>query len=386
MTPAAHKALWDDAREYATRHPVDSATPAWDIPTWVRTSGQVFGDRTQHETATHLRNDLYGAGPLQQFLDDPTVTDVLVHGDRLWVDQGHGPQEIAQSPLGQGQSREWAVRLAARAGTRLDDAHPITDAQLPDGSRFHAVLSPVSDADATMSIRVFRTRHATLHDLTRTGMIPRQWARACAQAVTHRASLLISGGTGAGKTTLLSALLSHVPHTERIITLEDSREIATNHPHVVALQAKPANVEGAGAVTLSNLVHASLRMRPDRLMLGECRGPEVRDLLMAFNTGHSGGAATIHANSVTDVPARLIALGALAGMDPVTTSLQAVSAVNAIVHVARTPAGHRYIKEWGVLRVGHDSLLTVAPFARWDGDTTPKDVPLPAGVERPAWW
>lgn len=189
-----------------------------------------------------------------------------------------------------------------------------------------------------------------------------------------------------GENDLLSALLSHVPHTERIITLEDSREIATNHPHVVALQAKPANVEGAGAVTLSNLVHASLRMRPDRLMLGECRGPEVRDLLMAFNTGHSGGAATIHANSVTDVPARLIALGALAGMDPVTTSLQAVSAVNAIVHVARTPAGHRYIKEWGVLRVGHDSLLTVAPFARWDGDTTPKDVPLPAGVERPAWW
>lgn len=331
-----------------------------------------FGQDTQQAVARHAWNHMFGAGPLQGLLEDPLVTDILVNGHQVWVDRGQGLVDAGLSLESPRAARELAVQLATRAGARLDDAHPVVDAQLPDGSRLHAVIEPISPTPATISLRAFRARHLSLRDLVQWDMIPAQWVSVFTALVEHRVNLLISGGTGTGKTTLLSTLLGHVPHTERIITIEDSREIATTHPHVVALQSRAANAEGAGAVDLTELVRNALRMRPDRVMLGECRGAEIRDLLMAFNTGHSGGAATLHANSAHDVPARLIALGALAGMDPQTTVLQVASALDVIVHITRPLHGRRYISDISALTRSDSGHLVVQPLLTWDGVSVPR--------------
>lgn len=307
----------------------------------------VVGSRDRAHLVRAVRDELSGAGPLQPLLDTEGVTDVLVNGaHEVWLDRGRG-LERAPVDLGDARAvRALAVRLAAVAGRRLDDASPTVDASLPDGTRLHAVLPPVADGGAVLSLRVLRRRRWTVPQLLASGGLTPTFAGTLEGLVRARANLLVSGGTGTGKTTLLGTLLGLVPPDQRVVCIEEAPELDPDHPHVVRLVARPANVEGAGEVSLSDLVRTALRMRPDRLVLGECRGAEVRDVLSALNTGHEGGCATIHANTVEDVPARLEALGALAGLDRGAVAAQAVSAVHAVVHLRRD-GGLRYVSQVG---------------------------------------
>ncbi|MFD4664722.1 TadA family conjugal transfer-associated ATPase [Streptomyces halstedii] len=259
----------------------------------LRAQGRLLGDAEVLRAAEELRGELVGTGVLERLLADPAVTDVLVSApDRVWVDRGSGLELTRITFQDAAAVSRLARRLAAVAGRRLDDAHPWVDARLPDGTRMHAVLPPVSVGSTCLSLRVVRPRAFTLEELVAAGTLPPGGDRVLRALVEARVSYLISGGTGAGKTTLLSSLLGAVGDRERIVLAEDSAELRPDHPHVVRLESRPANQEGVGQVTLRDLVRQALRMRPDRLVVGEVRGPEVADLLAALNTGHEGGCGT----------------------------------------------------------------------------------------------
>lgn len=314
-----------------------------------------------------LGAEVSGAGPLQVLLDDPEVTDVLVNGcTGVWVDRGAGLAQVPVELGGVDAVRGLAVRLAAACGRRLDDASPTVDGRLPDGTRLHAVLPPVAPDGPLLSLRVPRRRRPDFEDLVVSGGVPTDLAPALRALVRGRANVLVSGATGTGKTTLLAALLSLVPPSERIVCIEEAQELTPDHPHVVHLVGRPPNVEGTGGVELTALVRQALRMRPDRVVLGEFRGAEVRDVLAALNTGHDGGWSTLHANAVGDVPARLEALGALAGMSPEAVRTQATSAVDAVVHLRRAGA-RRYVAQLGVV-CGAGAGLVVRPVLEHEDD------------------
>jgi pilus assembly protein CpaF len=319
----------------------------------LRDSGRVLGSTALAELDGVVRAEIVGAGPLQAFLDDPAVTDVLVNGPGdVWVERAGRLSPVPVDLGDPARVRELAVRLAAAAGQRLDDARPAADARLPDGTRLHAVLPPVADGCTLLSLRVVRHRPFTLDDLVRSGTVAPGVDRVLRALVRSRANLLVSGATGTGKTTLLSTLLSLADPGERIVCVEEAGELAPRHPHVVRLLARRPNVEGAGGVDLADLVRESLRMRPDRVVLGECRGAEVREVLSALNTGHDGGCTTVHANAATDVPARLEALGALAGLSRAALTAQAASAFDAVVHLRRDAGARRVAEIAGVVRGG----------------------------------
>ena len=324
-------------------------TPA-DVATAMRAEGRMVSDAALIETVEALRRHSVGAGPLEDLLRTPGVTDILVNGpDQIYVDRGAGLELTGLRFADDGQVRQLAQRLAASVGRRLDDAAPFVDARLADGSRLHAVLAPLSDPGTCISLRVLGQRTFSLDDCLRSGALHPGGAELLRRMVAARLAFLISGGTGSGKTTLLGALLGLVPPDERIVIVEDSRELDPAHPHVVRLEARPANAERSGAVTLTDLVRQSLRMRPDRLVVGEVRGREICDLLTALNTGHEGGCGTVHANSAADVPARLEALAALGGLDRNAVHAQVTSALHAVVHVSRDEAGLRRVSEISVL-------------------------------------
>ncbi|SDQ17785.1 TadA family conjugal transfer-associated ATPase [Quadrisphaera sp. DSM 44207] len=323
---------------------------------------------------------ILGAGPLQPLLDAPGVTDVLVNGaGSVWVDRGEGPRRVDLDLGGEAALRALAVRLAAVGGRRLDESSPWVDARLPDGVRLHAVLPPLSPDGTLLSLRVPRRRAFSLEDLVAAGAVPPSWAPVLRALVRRRLSFLVSGGTGSGKTTVLSSLLGLADPFERLLLVEDAGELAPVHPHVVRLQARHGNVEGAGAVGLDDLVRQALRMRPDRIVVGECRGAEVRDLLAALNTGHEGGCGTVHANAAADVPARLEALGALAGLDRAALAAQAASALHVVLHLRRD-AGLRRVAEVGIVARDRHGALAVVPALSAD----PDDPAAPGAVER-AW-
>ncbi|MFI7660253.1 TadA family conjugal transfer-associated ATPase [Micromonospora parva] len=321
----------------------------------------VLGDTAMLRIADRVRDDLVGAGPLAPLLADPEVTDVLVNGVRVWVDRGSGLRQVAV-PLGSVDDvRRLAQRLIASAGRRLDDGSPYADARLPDGTRLHAVLPPVATEGPYLSLRTFRHRPFTLDELVRQGTVPRPVAPLLAAVVAARLAYLVTGGTGSGKTTLLNTLLGMVPATERIVLVEDAAELRPGHPHVVGLQARTANVEGTGVVSLADLVRQALRMRPDRLVVGECRGGEVVDLLAALNTGHDGGAGTLHANTPSDVPARLEALGMLGGLPRAALHAQVAAALQVLFQVRRGDQGRVLESVCLLLPEGPERMVTVVP-------------------------
>lgn len=298
---------------------------------------------------------------LVQLLDQPGVSDVLVNGPGVvWVDGSNGLRRVALHLGDAAQLRGLATRLAAQGGQRLDDSCPAVDVHLPGGLRLHAVLPPVAPDGPLLSFRVLRRRAFDLDQLVACGTIPAAAAPLVTDLIQGRINFLVSGATGAGKTTLLAALLGMVGPAERIVLIEEASEIATSHPHCVRLEAKAANAEGRGAFTLTDLVRQALRMRPDRIVVGECRGAEVRELLTALNTGHQGSCGTIHANSPADVPARLAALGSLAGMDQITVATQAAAALTAVLHVARQPhSSNRRLTEVAALHLDGSGLVAV---------------------------
>ncbi|WP_125131398.1 TadA family conjugal transfer-associated ATPase [Microbacterium sp. 10M-3C3] len=286
--------------------------------------------------------------PFARYLADDRVTDLFVNGaDGLFVDRGAGTERVREWRAGEADVRALAVALIGAGGRHLDDATPCVDVRLQGGVRVHAVLPPIALAGTTLSVRVPRVLAPDLDTLAARGLTDAAGANALRRLVADRVNFLITGAAGSGKTTLLAALLSEAAPTERIVTIEDVAELHPRHPHHVALEARQPNLEGAGGVDLARLVREALRMRPDRLVVGECRGAEVRELLGALNTGHDGGAGTLHAGGLDDVPARLEALGALVGWDDLALARQAVSAFGAIVHLARGADGVRRLVGMG---------------------------------------
>ncbi|MFF5718598.1 TadA family conjugal transfer-associated ATPase [Streptomyces buecherae] len=343
----------------------------------LRAEGRLLGDTEVLGVVQDLRSELVGAGLLEPLLALPDVTDVLVTApDQVWIDRGAGLERTEVQFADAAAVRRLAQRLAAVAGRRLDDAKPWVDARLPDGTRLHAVLPPVAVASTCLSLRVVRPRAFTLAELVAAGTVPPGGEALLRAILDARLSYVISGGTGSGKTTLLSTLLGLVGPGERIVLAEDSAELRPDHPHVVRLETRPANQEGRGLVTLRDLVRQALRMRPDRLVVGEVRGPEVTDLLSALNTGHEGGCGTVHANAAGDVPARLEALGSTAGLDRAALHSQLAAALSVIVHLARDRAGRRRIAELHVLERDREGLVTTAPAALWG----------PHGFQRAPGW
>ena len=316
----------------------------------LRSKGRPVGDATVLAVLDVLRRDVVGAGPLEHLLRAEGVTDVLVNGpDAVYVDRGDGLELTQVRFADDAAVRRLAQRLAAGAGRRLDDASPYVDLRLADGSRFHAVLAPLARPGTTISLRVPRRRAFSLLELEQAGSIPPEGTRLLRLVVERRLAFLVSGGTGSGKTTLLNALLSAVDPADRLVLVEDTTELRPDHPHVVGLESRPANVEGAGSVELRTLVRQALRMRPDRLVVGEVRGGEVVDLLAALNTGHEGGCGTLHANSAQDVPARLEGLALAAGMPLAAVHSQMTAALDVVIHCARDRSGTRRVSEVAVL-------------------------------------
>jgi pilus assembly protein CpaF len=337
-------------------------------------SGGVLGDTEVLSSLRVLQTELTGAGILEPLLCADGTTDVLVTApDAVWIDDGNGLRRASIRFADDAAVRRLAQRLALTAGRRLDEAQPWVDGQLTGlGTgqftvRLHAVLPPIAAGGTCLSLRVLRPATQDLAALTRSGTIAPQAAALLDDIIGARLALLISGGTGAGKTTLLSAILGAVAADERIVCVEDAAELAPAHPHLVKLVARCANVEGVGEVTVRDLVRQALRMRPDRIVVGEVRGAEVVDLLAALNTGHDGGAGTVHANNPAEVPARLEALAALGGLDRAALHSQLAAAVQVVVHVSRTRNGVRRLSEIGVLEPGDDGRVRVS--TAWHVDT-----------------
>lgn len=302
-----------------------------------------------------LQTQLLGAGPLEPLLVEAGVTDIAVNGDgSVWVDRGTGMERVDIDIGGQGELRRLAVRLAGLAGRRLDETAPFVDGLLPSGVRLHAILPPLVGDGPHLTLRVPARGAVALADLRDTEMFDAPLERVLRAIVLRKVSFVVSGGTGAGKTTLLGAMLAEAPAADRVVVVEDVRELRIRRPQVVRLEARPPNVEGVGEITLTTLVRQALRMRPDRLVVGEVRGAEVRELLTALNTGHEGGCGTIHANTAIDVVARFEALGALAGLGPSAVHAQLASAVEVVVHVRRDGgSGRRRVESVGVVTRQH---------------------------------
>ena len=327
-------------------------------------SGGVVAEHELLDAIRQLDDELAGTGPLQPLLADPAVTDVLVTApDAVWVDRGRGLERTAVRFHDGEAVRRLAQRLAVAAGRRLDEAAPFVDARLPDGTRLHAVLPPVAADGVCLSLRVHRPAAHDLVALRCLGTFDDELDAVLRTVVEARLAFLVVGGTGSGKTTLLAALLGCVAAGERIVCVEDAGELQPTHPHLVRLVTRPPNIESAGEITLRDLLRQALRMRPDRLVVGEVRGAEVCELLTALNTGHEGGAATLHANSVHEVPARLEALAALGGLGRAALHSQLAAALQVVLEVGRRPDGQRRLLAIGVLDRDRE-LVGVQPVWR----------------------
>jgi pilus assembly protein CpaF len=368
----AAAAYFDESLLVAVRETVLSepgpVTPAR-VAAAIQASGRLLGSAGSLSAVEQISAELNGLGPLQPLLRDEEVTDIFVNGpESVWVDRGAGPERTGISFADPLQIRTLAVRLVSAGGRRLDDGSPCVDVRLDGGFRVHAVLPPISPAGPILSIRIRRHQAFSLDELVSTDFMGPETAALLHSVISRRLSFLISGATGTGKTTLLSTLLGLCGPNERLVLIEDAAELNPDHPHVLTLESRHANADGSGAVDLAELVRQALRMNPSRLVVGECRGPEVRELFSALNTGHQGGGCTVHANGAADIPARLTALGALAGLAVEAVALQAASALDVVIHLERGPSGRR-VAEIGVVGQESGSLYVLPALTVPDPST-----------------
>ncbi len=344
--------MTDDLLARVRRRLSDEGAPApvpAEVARLVRAESALAGDTQVAAAVRVVAADVSGFGPLDDLLRLPGLTDVLVNGpDDVWIDDGDGLRRSTIVFPDEAAVLRTAQRLLATAGRRVDLAHPFADARLSGGVRLHVVLPPVSTR-TTMSLRLLRKRAFSLVELESTGALAPGLSGLLADLLRARLSFVVTGGTGAGKTTVLGSLLSAVDARERIVVIEDTAELTHAHPHAVHLQSRQANAEGAGVVTMADLVRQSLRMRPDRIVVGEARGVEVVDLLAALNTGHAGSCSTVHANDPRDVVARFAALGAMAGVGAAAIQSQLVAGIDAVIHVARDRHGRRHLAALALL-------------------------------------
>ena len=296
-----------------------------------------------------------GLGPLEPLLSDSTVDEVMVNGPgEVYVERRGRIERTDVAFGGEAELMHAIERVLAPLGRRVDEASPLCDARLPDGSRVNVVVPPLSLSGPCLTVRRFRREGFSLRELVERGTLPGDVSELLAVCVAARASVLVSGGTGSGKTTTLNALSGAIPGEERIVTIEDAAELRLRQRHVVRLEARPANLEGRGEVTIRRLVVNALRMRPDRIVVGEVRGPEALDMLQALNTGHDGSLTTVHANSPADALRRLetLALMAGVGLPHAAVREQVACALDVVVHQARLPDGARVVESVSeVLRV-----------------------------------
>ncbi|UTT71569.1 CpaF family protein [Arthrobacter sp. DNA4] len=291
-------------------------------------------------------DDVLGHGPLQRYLDDPSVTEIMVNrADQIYVER-NGHLFLTDTKFSNEEAlRRVIERIVTRIGRRIDESSPLVDARLADGSRVNAIIPPLAVNGASLTIRKFGREALTVQKLISFGSLSPEMAELLQACVLARMNIIVSGGTGTGKTTMLNVLSSFIPATDRIVTIEDAVELQLQQDHVVRLESRPANIEGKGEVSIRDLVRNSLRMRPDRIVVGEVRGGESLDMLQAMNTGHDGSISTVHANSPRDAVARLETLVLMAGMDLPLRAIreQIASAVNLIVHISRLRDGTRRV-------------------------------------------
>jgi len=342
LARALHRRLVERARDGARGGGLEH-----DIHELVAEEGLALGDDDREALRARVLRLATGLGPLEPLLEDPRVDEVMVNGpDAVYVERAGRVERTDVTFESEAELRHAIERVLAPLGRRVDEAAPICDARLPDGSRVNVVIPPLSLEGPCMTIRRFRPRGFSLDDLVGNGTLPAALAGFLGECVGARASVLVSGGTGSGKTTTLNALSGAIPDGERIVTIEDAAELRLRQRHVVRLEARPANLEGRGEVTIRSLVRNALRMRPDRIVVGEVRGPEALDMLMALNTGHEGSLTTVHANSPEDALRRVETLALMAGLGLPHASVreQVASALDLVVHQSRGPEGLRRIE------------------------------------------
>jgi pilus assembly protein CpaF len=319
-----------------------------------------------HQERERLTDDIidetFGLGPLESLLRDPTISDILINGSRTVYVERRG--RLSMTPV-KFANEEHLVRIVQRIvsaiGRRIDETNPMVDARLQDGSRVNAIIPPIALDGSLVSIRRFGAKPLRAEDLCKNRSLTRDMLKFLSGCVTGRLNVLISGGTGSGKTTLLNILSSYIPHDERVATVEDAAELQLQQPHLCRMETRPASIEGKGEVTMRDLVRNALRMRPDRIIIGECRGAEALDMLQAMNTGHEGSLTTIHANTPRDAIARLEMMVGMAGFDlPIwTIRRQIASAINIVVQAARLSGGARKITRISEITGMEGDILTM---------------------------
>jgi pilus assembly protein CpaF len=310
----------------------------------IQEKGLALNSAERRQIVQDIENEVLGFGPLEVLLADPSISDILVNGPQKIFVERAGVLEPSNVRFDNNAHLLKIIdKIVSRVGRRIDESSPMVDARLPDGSRVNAIIAPLALDGATLSIRKFSVRPLGMHDLVRNASTTPEISELLQSIVKGKLNVLVSGGTGSGKTTLLNALSASIPIEERVITIEDAAELRLQQPHVVRLETRPANIEGRGEVDQRALVKNALRMRPDRIILGEARGPEAFDMLQAMNTGHEGSMSTIHANTARDALARLENMIGMAGMplSPKAMRQQIASAINVVVQIARLSDGTR---------------------------------------------
>ncbi len=328
----------------------------------------------REDLRTGILDELFAYGPITPYLSDPAVTEIMVNGrNSIYIEREGKVRPTGTVFLTDETLRGTIDRMVSRVNRRLDESSPYVDARLPDGSRINAIIAPVSLSGPCLTIRKFRKEPFSLEELIGLRTLSWESAEYLREAVNRRMNLIVSGGTGSGKTTLLNALSQFIPDDERIITIEDAAEIKLMKPHVVILESRPPNIEGAGAITIRDLVRNSLRMRPDRIIVGECRGGEALDMLQAMNTGHDGSITTGHANSPRDMLRRLETMVLLSGVDLPVKAIreQIASAIDIIVHMTRMGDGRRTVTSVTEVTGMSESQILLQDLFRWEEEKGP---------------
>jgi pilus assembly protein CpaF len=310
----------------------------------VAADGLAISEGEREAVVTSVVDEITGLGPLEAILKDPDISDILVNGfDRVFVEKGGRLSKLDTRFRDNQHLQHTIQRIVARIGRRIDESSPMVDARLQDGSRVNAIIPPLAIDGPALSIRRFGKHAIRAQDLLKHGSLSEPMLDYLSAAVRSRCTILITGGTGAGKTTMLNVLSSFIPPDERIVTIEDSAELKLAQPHIVRLESRPANLEGKGEVTIRDLVRNALRMRPDRIVVGEVRGGEVLDMLQAMNTGHEGSLSTLHANNVRDAIGRLMTMLGMTGTAFTEETMKTLigRAIHVVVHVARHSDGKR---------------------------------------------
>jgi pilus assembly protein CpaF len=309
-------------------------------------SSSLLNRGERERLVSEVLDETFGLGPLEPLLKDPTITDILINGyDTVYIERGGQLEKAPVSFTDERHLLHTVQRIVGQTGRRVDETSPMVDGRLPDGSRINAIIPPLALDGALVSIRRFGNKPIQLKDLVANKSLALEMADFLGACVRARLNILVSGGTGSGKTTLLNALSAFIPAEQRVITIEDAAELRLQQRHVGRLETRPANLEGAGEVNTRDLVRNALRMRPDRIIVGECRGPEALDMLQAMNTGHEGSLTTVHANSPRDALGRLEIMVSMAGFDLPIWSIrrQIASAVHVVVQVSRLMGGPRKV-------------------------------------------